>query len=683
MNSQQRTTIHRITQGLEALLWVAGLTLVADIGLAVFGMVSHGPDYYVNFALGVVLMAGLLALIDLGDKYTGVRRVVTDADIEEGAAPAPPKPGWGLFKAAIIVVATVCGLIGLGYFRIHIHDLVVNAPFFSSTDVNMGYLIIFSIVILTWLHWGWLLATISASAIAYFFFGDLIPVALLRHPTYDIPFIMNYVALNTNQGFFEFSAVAADQIYLLTYFGVTLLGVGMLRMMVEVGRAAGTRVKGGAALPAVLGSSAVGAVMGQAVSNVVLTGRLTIPMMKKYGYQPAMAGAIEATASSVGQIMPPVLGLAAFLIASFLGMPYVTVAMAAVIPAALYIFGVAASIVVYALREDLPRLEEAVETRLIWRMLPTLVIPLTLVVWLLLGYRAAGFAGLVGMVAALVLAAFQGPYRPRWAELKSALREGMVLTTILSLLILAIGPLGQAMVTTNLSGRLATLLATVLPHVELLLLGGAMVLCILLGMGLPTPIAYVVASLSMVPFLQEVGVPAFQSHFFVFYFAVFSTLTPPVAVSVLAASKLADASFKETALNAMKIAGTTFIIPFAFIYNPKLLGFPNIDATVIMPIIEVLATQVAFSIMAYGYCFKRLGRWERVLFGVIALLGYWTLTTYGRPVVRDVILIVTLIAMIGWSWLSARAARKANDAQSGDAGSGGTSRAETAKRAGY
>jgi TRAP transporter 4TM/12TM fusion protein len=648
-----------IAKVLNCLLWFGGVLMVMFISLGVFGLVSHGPEFYVTFAFGIVYMSGIFVLTSFVEQLKSELGGQTDTS-DNFEAPAVSSLRWASIKATLAITATISGLIGLGYFRLNINDLVMNAPFFDQTAINMGYLIIFSIITLTWLHWGWLLSLLSALSIAYFFFGDLIPIALLRHPGYDEAFIMNYVALNTNQGFFQFSGVAADDIYLMTYFGVSLLGVGMLRMMIEVGRAAGNHVPGGAALPAVLGSSAIGSVMGQAVSNVVLTGRLTIPMMKRYGYHPAMAGAIEATASSVGQLMPPVLGLAGFLIASSLGVPYVTVALAAIIPAFLFIFGVAVSIAVYAMRENIPKLQEVVNYTLIWRMLPTLVVSLGLVVWLLLGFRSPGFAGLVGIGSALFFALFQGRYRPSREDLKNSFREGMYLTTILCLLILAIGPLGQVMVTTNLSGRLSTLLATVLPDVELLLLAGAMVLSIFLGMGLPTPIAYVVASLAMVPFLQEIGVPAFHAHFFVFYFAVFSTLTPPIAVSVLAASKLASASFYDTAVNAMKIAGTTFIIPFAFVFNPDLLSFPDLNIDVIIPIVEVLFMQTLVAFATYGYCFKWLSKVERWAFSVWSVFGFWALTSNDRSVTFDVILLSSALLMIYWCWFSSRKMRKSD-----------------------
>jgi len=297
--------------------------------------------------------------------------------------------------------------------------------------------------------------------------------------------------------------------------------------------------------------------------------------MKKHGYSGSMAGAIEATASTAGQIMPPILGLAAFIIASFLNRPYVEVAMAAMLPGLLYMTGVSIAIVVYAKRHDLPKLVEMADTQMIKRLLPTFLISFGVVLWLLLGYRSPAIAGLAGIILALVLCLFQGKYRPTARQLYSAIEEGFYLVAILSLLLIAIGPLGQVMLTTNLSGRLGSVLVAYLPDTQLLLLVGAMIVSLILGMGLPTPVAYLIVALALVPFLQQIGIPPLQAHFFVFYFAVFSTLTPPVAVSVLAAAKLADATFLKTAIDSIKIASTTFIIPYAFVFSPELMSFPN------------------------------------------------------------------------------------------------------------
>jgi TRAP transporter 4TM/12TM fusion protein len=586
-----------------------GTLLTVYIGVATFGYVKNSSEYYSNFILGVCLMSGLLAIrLHCHEKIDG-----------------PVKPlFWPRFTFTI--VALVMSAVAMTYVRINAVHLETDQPFFSDIDMVFGWLMTISILMLCAIHWGLLLTGVIVLSIAYFFFGYLIPNPLLVTPHYDAKFIMNYIGLGTNQGFYFLTQIAADSIYFLIIYAAALFGVGMLNMVLEVGKVTGRRISGGAAAPAIIGSGIVAAIMGQAVSNVVLTGRLTIPMMKKHGYEGSMAGAIEATASSSGQIMPPVLGLAAFIIASFLNRPYIEIALAATIPALLYLVGVAIAVTVYAKRRNLPKLTEKADLMMIARMSPTFLISFGVVLWLLLGYRSPSIAGLWGIVLALGFSMLQGRYRPKWKELYEAVDEGFVLVGVLSLLLVAIGPLGQVMLTTNLSGRLGTILLQYLPDSKLLLLIATMVVSLILGMGLPTPVAYIIVALALVPFLQQIGVPPLEAHFFAFYFAVFSTLTPPVAVSVLAAAKLAKASYAQTAIDSMKIAATTFIIPFAFVYSPVLMSFPHLTWNVVPQILEVLAIQFTVSIAAYGYYLRNLNNWERGVFAVAALIGFFAMT---------------------------------------------------------
>ena len=396
----------------------------------------------------------------------------------------------------------------------------------------------------------------------------------------------------------------------------------MLDMVLDVGKIAGRRVSGGAAGPAIIGSGIVASIMGQAVSNVVLTGRLTVPMMRKYGYQGSMAGAIEATASTAGQIMPPIMGLAAFIIASFLNKAYIDVALSALIPGLLYLVGVCIAVTVYARRYELPKLVEKVDTERIKRLLPTFIISFGVVLWFLLGYRSPAIAGLWGIGLAILFSMLQGKYRPTRKQMYDAIQEGFYLVAILSLLLVAVGPLGQVMLTTNLSGRLGSALVQYLPDTQLILLIGAMIVSLILGMGLPTPVAYIIVALALVPFMQQIGIPPLQAHFFVFYFAVFSTLTPPVAVSVLAAAKLGEASFLSTAKDAIKIALTTFIIPFAFVFSPELMTFPDVTLKTFIAIAEVIFVQVAVSVASYGFLFRSLNGIERSGYAIVALSGF-------------------------------------------------------------
>ena len=596
-----------------ALRWIAGIAgalLTVYVTLALFGFVRSSSQHYAAFTFAVMFISGVAA----------IRMAIDQRQAQPGYRWFWPRLGTATLGW---LLATLGGL----YILWHAKRLEVESPFFQDFDMAIGMAFTVGVLLLTWLHWGAVLTLVIAASIAYFFYGHLIANPLLMHPPYDPKFVMNYIGLGTTQGFFWFAQTAVDDIYYLVLYASMLFGIGMLGSILELGKAMGNRIAGGAAGPAVIGSGIVSMVMGVAVSNVVLTGRFTIPMMKKYGYSPGMAGAIEAAASTSGQIMPPVLGLAAFIIASFLSMKYIDVVKAAVIPGFLYMTGIAIGVIVYAKRYNLAKLAEQVDSQVILRTLPAFLVSFVVVCWLLVDYYSPSLAGLTGCVVALALSMFQGKYRPQAEQLTLALEEGLEMMAVLALLLIAIGPLGQAFLTTNLSGRLGTWLIDVLPDSALVLLIGAAVLSLILGMGLPTPVAYLVVALALVPFMQQLGVKPFLAHYFVFYFAVYSALSPPVAVAALAAAKLAGASFWETAKESMKLASTTFIIPFAFVYRPQLMDFPNLGWNVVPPVVEILLIQWTSSVALYGYFRRALTPAESVFFGVVTVVGYWAMIT--------------------------------------------------------
>ena len=603
-----RLFLARCRRAVSAVFWVLGLTLTVYLGFATFGLFRNSSEHYANFVFAVLTMSGLVAVRALLDERL------------EGAA----RRYWAGHMAFALVALVLAAGSSL-YVRLNAVALEVNQPFFTDTQFAVGIVLTVAVLMLNWIHWGGVLTSIIAAMVVYFFYGHLITNQVFGHPPLDPKFVMNYIGLGTTDGFFWFARDAADSLYFLVIFAAALFGVGMLRMVIELGKYAGRYVTGGAAYPALIGSGILACVMGVAVSNVVMTGRFTIPMMKRYGYSPSMAGAIEAVASCSGQIMPPVLGLAAFLIAAILNIAYVEIALAAVIPGVLYLTGTFIGVSIYAHRHKLPRLNEDVDFQLIRRMLPTFVISFAAVVVLLIGYYSPSLAGIVGSVLALGLALFQGKYRPSRQELKEGIEEGLVMVAVLSLLLIAIGPLGQVMLTTNLSGRLGPAMLDFLPDNKWLLLIGAMVLALILGMGLPTPVAYIVVALTLVPFLQELGVPPLIAHFFVFYFACYSTLTPPVAVSVLAAARLAETSFLKTAIDSLKLGSTTFVIPFAFVTYPQLLAFPRIGWDQAIPIGTVLLLQWTASIAAFSYFRRTLSKIEQSLFTVVTVAGYISL----------------------------------------------------------
>ena len=606
---------------LDALTLLVGMLMILYVGLAVFGLVASSARHYSAFALFVMVMCCIASFkVCVGERLG--KKHGDEGYQEEAAVPPERLAPLTWVKLVLAAVGSLLAITGAAYIFANADRLEKTAPFFLAFDMAMGGIFTVGVLMLTLIHWGPTLTTIVALAIAYFFYGQHIDHPLLSHSGYQPAFVMSYMGLSVTQGFFLFAQTAADDIFFLVIYATTLFGLGMMPMIVEAGRLAGGRMKGGAAAPAILGSGAVAAVMGTAVSNVVLCGRFTIPLMVRGGYSRPMAGAIEATASTAGQIMPPVLGLSAFLIAAFLGIAYIEVVKAAVLPGLLYMTGVTIGVVVYAKRHDLPRLEGSANLALVRRLIPTFLVSFVVVIVMLVNYYSPSMAGLAGIVTALVLSAFQGPYRPTLKGMRAALIDGLVLVSLLSLLLIAIGPLGQAFQTTNLSGKLGIWLIGILPDSKIVLLMGAAVLSIVLGIGLPTPVAYVIAALAVVPFMIQIGIAPLQAHYFAFYFAIYATLSPPVAESVLAAAKLAGSGFWETGIHAMKLAATTFIIPFAFVFNPELMAFPKFSLAMGWAVAEVLVVQLASSIFLYGYFSRALGRIERAGFLAAVLLGY-------------------------------------------------------------
>ena len=608
-----------------------GIILTVTIAFSTLGYISNSKVHYANFVLGIMVLSALYGVLNLFEEFkkNSYQRTL-------------------FFRSVLLLVGATLAIVGAAFVRVNALRLDQIHPFFEDFDFYMGMVLLTGVLLLTWFHWGLILTSLIALTVIYFFFGQYVTIPVLMLPEYDPNFVMNYLGLGLAEGMFWFARVAADNIYFLIIYASLLLGVGMLNLVIEVGKVAGNHVRGGAAFPSIVGSGIVASVMGQAVANVVLTGRLTIPMMKSRGFRPNMAGAIEAVASTSGQIMPPVLGLAAFIIAVFLNIPYMDVALAGLIPALLFLSGVTCGVLVNAYQENLPKLSETIDTEAIKRLLPAFILSFGVVLILLLGYYSPSFAGLLGIAVALAVCPLQGKYRPTRKALFDSFSEGLALITLLSLLLIAVGPLAQTFQTTNLAQRLGVLLSQVVPDSKLLMLTGAMVVSLLLGMGLPTPVAYLVVALSLVPFLMATGVEAIVAHFFVFYFAVFSTLTPPVAVSALAAAKLSGGSFLGTTLDAMKLMLTTFIIPFAFCYHPQLLKFPNIGWDVLPPVALIIVLQITTSVACYGYFFGRLTWIDRCMFALLTVAGLILLIGWSQIefVGATVILLITILRVI-------------------------------------
>jgi TRAP transporter 4TM/12TM fusion protein len=587
--------------------------LTAYVALVAFGVFKENVAFVAKMALMITLLTSILGMRDLLDRKLEGQHGV-----------------WWTAKLCLAVLALVMGVVGGGYQAINMDAIVIAAPFFNSTQMFMGALLLAGVVVASWLHWGWILPGIVLLSVAYFFFGQHIGIQSLAHPAYDASFIMNYLSLDPSQGLYLFIHVLTSDLYFLILFGAILVGIGVVRLFMEVGNVVGARVSGGAAFPAVIASGVLGSILAQAVASTTIIGRLTIPTMQKAGYSASMAGAIETLAATSGQLMPPVLGLAAFIMAAILNLPYVTIALAAFVPAILYLVALVFSVVSYSGRAGLDKMNVNVDREAIWRLLPSFVIPFGVVIWMLTRYISPALTGLVGIGLALVIWAFNGKYRVSVRELLSGIATGFELVMVLAILILLIGPLAQTFQTTGLSNNFGVALALLVPNSKFLILLISAIVTLLLGMGLPTPIAYLAAVLAMGSFMIQIAnVPALEAHFFLFYFAVFSTITPPVAVGALAASKIANVSYWYIGGQSLKVALSMFILPFLFVYNPELLAFPHISWQLGAMFVLVALVQWCVSCAQFGYMFRNLSIAERVVFFLIGAAAFVTLLNPG------------------------------------------------------
>jgi TRAP transporter 4TM/12TM fusion protein len=589
---------------LDRMFFAGAAALSVYMAISTFVFLQPSPRHYATLIFALLLLSGLLAL----------RNVLAEGQAHRGLR----------FKIRLTLagVVLVGGAWSVGYIGLNANRLQLEQPFLSERDVLVGAVFLAALLLANWFHWGGVLTSVIGVVILYFFLGHLIErPLLLKHPHYEVAFVMSYMGMNTTEGAFAYLADGVEKLYFLVIFAAVLIACGMTGLVTELGKAVGRYVRGGAAFPAIVGSALEGMVMGAAVTNVVMSGKLTIPMMKRHGFRSEFAAAVEVAASTAGHIIPPVMGLAAFIMAAFLNIPYTTVALLAVIPAFLYMVGVTIAVLVKSSADRLPKLHEPFDGALVCRLLPSFVVPVAIVVVLLLQFYSPSYAGLFGIAAALVLCLFQGRFRPRLAAFRTALHEGFEVTIQLCLLLVAIGPLAQTFVTTNLAGRASALLVHVVPDNALIILVGAMVLTLLLGMGLPTPAAYLLVALTLGHFLQQQGVKPIPAHFFIQYFAVFSAVTPPVALASLAGAKIAQAPFVGTSIESLKLVFPAFFVPFAFIYHPSLLAFPQVSWSLLVAVAGVILVQWNASVALYGFLRRPLGRGERGAFGLAGALG--------------------------------------------------------------
>jgi TRAP transporter 4TM/12TM fusion protein len=464
---------------------------------------------------------------------------------------------------------------------------------------------------------GLALVIISLVFLTYVFTGQYLP-GFLNSPV--IAWERFFSQVYTDAGILgPTTAVSSTYIILFIIFAAFLSASKVGDYFVNFAFAAAGRSRGGPAKVAIFASGLMGMINGTSAGNVVATGSLTIPLMKKVGYKPTTAGAVEAAASTGGQIMPPIMGAGAFIMAEVTGIPYTEIALAAVIPAILYFVSIffmvdfeAAKLGMRGMREDeLPKLRKLV--RQIYLFFPIVI----LIVALFMGYSVIRAGTLATLSAAMV--SWLTPFRMGFREIGKAFELAGVMAIQIIIVCACAGIIVGVIALTGVGARFSSLLLGIAGTSELAALFFAMLIAILLGMGMPTTAAYAVAASVVAPGLTNLGIPPLTAHFFVFYFAVVSSITPPVALASYAAAGISGANPMATSVASFKIGIAAFIVPFMFFYNSALLmdgTWPEIIRAGLTAVVGVFLLSAAVQGWFMG---GRTVWWLRIAIAVFAL----------------------------------------------------------------
>ena len=454
----------------------------------------------------------------------------------------------------------------------------------------------------------------------YAWLGKYIP-GIFSHRGQSIKRIIYQMYLGS-QGIFGLPiAVSSTYLIIFVILGATLEKSGLGKLFNDLAMGVGGRLVGGPAKVAVVASALLGMISGSAATNVATTGAFTIPLMKKIGYKPQFAGAVEAAASTGGQIMPPIMGSAAFIMAEFLGMKYLDIAAAAIIPALLYFAGVYFQIDLRARKIGLKGLDKSDMPDVLHTVLRYghMIIPIFVLVYLMMDGRTPLFAAFYTVLATAILSWMRKETRIGIKELKviavNSARGSLSIGVAMATAGFIIAVLSMTGIGIILSDNIVRLSGGSLPIALVLV----MVVSIVLGMGLPTSACYVIAASIAVPILVKMGVNPFQAHFFVFYYACLSTITPPVALAAYVAAGLSGAKSSKVGWTAFRLALAGFIVPFFFIYSPAMLLVDATALQIVWAAVSGLIGTYFLSIAAEGYLMMELPVWLRPVFFVAAI----------------------------------------------------------------
>ena len=479
---------------------------------------------------------------------------------------------------------------------------------------------------------GWGLTAVVILFVLYGLVGHLLPFGMNRAIPWDR--LVSYVVLDTNGLLGLPLNVTSVMVFSFIILGQLLLISGGGEFFNDLALALVGRRCGGVAKIAVVSSFLFGTVSGSAVANVAASGVVTIPMMKRAGYDPKVAGAVEALASTGGQLAPPIMGAAAFLMAEFLQVPYSEIVLAAIAPTILYYAAIYFFVHNYADERDLRKPPEGVEIRPVWDVIRSgwqFVVPFVVLVYTLFSLNWRPEMAACAAAATLVVLALVLPYRGRRTSIPKLLGglpgagKGMVEIVLISA---AAGMVIGVLNITGLSFTLTLDLVNVAHSSMLLLLVVTALISLVLGMGMPTVGVYVLLASLVGPALVKSGIAPIPAHMFLMYFGMLSMITPPVALASFTAATISGAGAMETGMRAVSIGWVIYLIPFLMIVYPELVGVGSPVQTVSV-VIVALAAMWLMNGAVFGFLRRRLALWERLILAIAAVIAVWPVGGHG------------------------------------------------------
>ncbi len=532
------------------------------------------------------------------------------------------KFAWYWLCASVLSVAVTL------FFFIDYGNMIERSGMPSTIDVVVGTIFVALVLIVTWRTWGIVIPTLTVMVLLYALWGHYLS-GFFFHSGIDYPRLIGYSCTYFMGTLGSLTGLSASMIVHFLLFGTLLQAAGGVQLIEKLSIIVGSRFRSGAAQTAVIASGALGMISGSTAANIAITGAFTVPLMKKRGYHPDFAGAVEAVASTGGQIMPPIMGISAFIIAGLTNIAYSKIVVAAFLPAMVYFLNLSFAIWVRTRKENILLLErdgelQPIDLIDILKKHGHLVIPVVVLTWrILIGEtpaKAVLLANVTLVAVGLTHAIIFGANGRRTAieafirQVYAGVAKGALEASKLAVVLAVMGIIVEMFTVTGFGQRLSYTMVDIAGDSSMILIALVAVLTIFFGMGMPTPGAYLLTVLLSAPTLVQFGFPLLSVHLFVFYFAIISALTPPVAIGVLVAIGISGGKYVGTALNALRLALPGFLMPLFFLYKPVILNLAVHPVRALSANLLLLIASASTTLFFDGYFMKRIGWAQRFAF---------------------------------------------------------------------